>query len=73
MVILLLVRFKRDTGVQNHLQAVINNTSSRFEVRWWLELLNGGLGCQNQKNGPELCDEEVKLSQSLKYQETFVY
>ena len=39
MLIPLLGVFKGETGVQNHLRAIINETVSKLKVRWFLELL----------------------------------
>ena len=64
-------RFKGENGSRHHLQSVINNTSSKLKVMWWLDKLNDELIRKGQRNVPTFCDEEGNLAQSLQYQETF--
>ena len=40
VVIPMMGRFKRETGIIHHLQAVVNEKASKLKVRLWLESLN---------------------------------
>ena len=73
VVIPLMVRSKGDTGSRHHLQSVLNYTSSKLKVGWFLERLNGELVEKRQRNGLAWCDEEGSLAQASQYQDTFVY
>ena len=64
--------FKGETGGIHHAHAVVNETSSKLKVRWWLERFNNELIMQGQINGPAICDEEGNMAQDSQYQETFV-
>ena len=69
----LMGRFKGETGIRHHLQAVLNETSSKLKVRWWMERFNYELIMKRQINGPACCDDEGNLSQASQYQDTFVH
>ena len=36
VVITVMGRFKVETGIRHHLQAVVKKTSSKVKVKWWL-------------------------------------
>ena len=72
VVIPLMGIFKREIGNRYHLQAVVNETSSRLKVGWQLYRLKYELIRQGQRNIPACCDEEGKLDQASQYQEMFV-
>ena len=51
LVIPLIVIFKGGNVRRHHLQAVVNNTYSRLNVRWWLDKLNYKLIRELYRNG----------------------
>ena len=49
-------RSKGGTGSRHHTQAVVNETYSKLNVRWFLDRFNYELISKVHRNGPACCD-----------------
>lgn len=56
VVVALLGRFKTETGLHHHLTPLVAETSSRIQMRKWVDMLVSVCKREGRTNGPAFCD-----------------